>query len=572
MSIKKKIVVGYIVLIFVPVVLFGYYYYNQIYGSITAQFVESRQKILGQAYANLQADLIRIQSIHRLLQYNPNVTDYLEGDYSTDAESIYAYTRYINPVIGQSLFNNPEIVAMRIYKFKPHVLAITDRFVELSSATGDVRDISAALIAGEGKWVIPQSKAAEPLLAYYQNIYNPNITEKLGVLEVKLNGELFARFLAAAGVEGEWSAYLIDSATGQADGLDPRHLALIDPSQPSGYFINRHTIINYLAIDELGVTVALTGNVEDVFRTVKSEERLMILTVFALLVALSFLYYVLASTITKRILRLARHMRQLGDDNMKRIENGSDARDEIGFLMTTYNAMIDRMEELLHNANRAELRNKEAAYQVLQAQIKPHFLYNTLETIRMLAESNNDKEVADISFWFGKLMRYSLSSQQDDTVLSKELETAAFYLNIHKMRLQDRLTYGIEVRMETDSLACPRFILQPLVENSVVHGAAALLRPVHIQIEVTETDDSVCISVSDNGPGIPQARLTAICERLEGMAQWTPGDGEGGLGIYNVSERIQSYYRGESRLELTSDEGAGTRLAILIDKKGAATQ
>lgn len=104
MSIVRKIIVGYIVLIFIPVIVFGYYYYNQIYGNLTKQFVESRQKILEQAYSNMKADLTRIQSIHRLLQYNPYVTDYLDGIYESDAESIFAYTRYINPIFTQSFF------------------------------------------------------------------------------------------------------------------------------------------------------------------------------------------------------------------------------------------------------------------------------------------------------------------------------------------------------------------------------------------------------------------------------------------------------------------------------------
>ncbi|WP_247740885.1 sensor histidine kinase [Cohnella sp. LGH] len=114
---------------------------------------------------------------------------------------------------------------------------------------------------------------------------------------------------------------------------------------------------------------------------------------------------------------------------------------------------------MINNVHRAELRNKEAAYQVLQAQIKPHFLYNTLETIRMVAEANDDKEVADISFWFGKLMRYSLSSEQDETDLAKEIEMVTFYLNIHKMRLQSRLPYEIDVAVDARRLACPRFLL-----------------------------------------------------------------------------------------------------------------
>ncbi|MDQ0899223.1 MULTISPECIES: sensor histidine kinase [unclassified Paenibacillus] len=573
MSIVRKIIVGYIVLIFIPVIVFGYYYYNQIYGNLTKQFVESRQKILEQAYANMKADLTRIQSIHRLLQYNPYVTDYLDGLYESDAESIFAYTRYINPIFTQSFFSNPEIESLRIYKIKQQVLTITDRFIDTSLQGGEADEISLSLKPGYGKWTLLEPQAPEPQLIYYQNIYNNNITEKLGLLEIRINCDLIHRFYKAAGVEGNWKSSLLSEigkplVNGEATSrLDDKTLKLLEANESNAYVITRQTIVNQLDIKELGVRIVIMGKVEEVFRAVKEKEAVLILTIFAFLAALSFAYYLLASTITKRILRLARHMRNLGDDNMKLIVNRHDNQDEIGFLINTYNNMINRMDELINNVHRAELRNKEAAYQVLQAQIKPHFLYNTLETIRMLAEIANNKEVANISFWFGKLMRYSLSSQKEETVLAREIETVTFYLNIHKMRLLDRLTYEINVNVNADKIACPRFMLQPLIENSIVHGASTVIRPVHIQVQAEETVDETRIYIIDNGAGIPQERLHTIQSKLYRDIETKPLSEGGGLGLYNVSERIKSFYRGASRLELTSEQGKGTCLTIIIDKR-----
>ncbi|MMZ60924.1 Sensor histidine kinase YpdA [compost metagenome] len=225
------------------------------------------------------------------------------------------------------------------------------------------------------------------------------------------------------------------------------------------------------------------------------------------------------------------------------------------------------MDELINNVHRAELRNKEAAYKVLQAQIKPHFLYNTLETIRMLAESNNDKEVADISYWFGKLMRYSLSSKEDQTVLAREIETVVFYLNIHKMRLQNRLSYEIDIAVDAEQIACPRFILQPLIENSIIHGASATLRPVHIRLQASETADEIRIRVSDSGIGIPEDRLHRLRSRLtEGSDAHSVQEMEGGVGLINVNERVKSFFGGASHLALDSEQGRGTCLTIIISK------
>jgi two-component system sensor histidine kinase YesM len=189
----------------------------------------------------------------------------------------------------------------------------------------------------------------------------------------------------------------------------------------------------------------------------------------------------------------------------------------------------------------------------------------------MLAESNNDKEVADISFWFGKLMRYSLSSKEDHTVLAQEIETVIFYLKIHKMRLRNRLSYELDIDVDADRIDCPRFMLQPLIENSIVHGAAATLRPVHIRLRAYETADEVRISISDSGAGMPEDKLSRLRSLLLGDSDnYSSRETEGGgVGLINVSERVKSFFGGDSRLVLDSEQGLGTCLTIIITK-GAA--
>lgn len=577
MSIVRKITLGYVILIFIPVVIFGYYYYSQIYGNLTNQFVQSRQKILEQAYANMKMDLTRIDSIQRMLQYNPFVTDYLDGVYESDSYSIYTYNRYISPIITQSLFINPEIESFRIYKTKQQVLPITDRFLDISSLDPRGREVAHRLKPGQGIWMMSDPGAATPSLLFYQNIYNSNFTEKIGLLELHVGSSLIRKLYEAAGGRDNWQAFLLPKqgvrpAEGAPAGIDKDTWKRLGSNDTRPYFINKKTIVNQLYIEELDARVVVTGKVDAVFRTIKHKEIILVFTITLLLTALSFVYYALASTITKRILLLARHMRSVDDDNMKQFISKHDKlnrQDEIGFLTSTYNSMIKRMDELINNVHRSELRNKEAAYKVLQAQIKPHFLYNTLETIRMLAESNNDKEVADISFWFGKLMRYSLSSEGDRTVLAREIETVIFYLNIHKMRLQHRMTYEIDVAMDVEQIACPRFILQPLVENSIIHGASAILRPVHIKLQVRETEDEIRISITDNGTGIQEDKLMAIRSRLaKGGDSRAASENEGGVGLFNVSERIKSFFGGSSQLLIDSGPDRGTCLSIIIAKGG----
>lgn len=578
MSIKRKMILGYVILIFIPVLVFGYLHYSQIYENLTSQFAESRQKILEQAYANMKSDFVRIQSVQRLLQYNPYVTDYLDGVYQTDADSVYALIRYIRPLFTQSMFANPEIESIVIYKMNNHVLPVTDLFRDQSMLGEEIRKEVEHLKPGNGLWIRQDPFTYEPDLVYYQHIYNTQFTERIGLLEIRVRNNLVGNFYKAAGVEGNWRVSMLSpdglplDAAKAAAALDQDTLLRLRQND-SPFFINRKSIVNVLTIDELNVRVVVSGQAGEVFYSIKKRERILASLIVVMLAGLSIAYFAMASTITKRILRLARFMRTLNNDNLKQHmikPDRKDGKDEIGYLTATYNSMVVRVDELINNVHRAELHKKEAAYMVLQAQIKPHFLYNTLETIRMVAESNNDKEAADLSFWFGKLMRYSLSSKQDLTTLGQELDMVTFYLKIHKMRLQDRLTYEINIEVDAKRMGCPRFILQPLVENSIVHGASAVLRPVHVLIHAKETPDEYRILIEDNGPGIPSDRLLALQNQLTiGPEPKSQGEMPGGIGVINVSERVKSFYRGASRMELESRQGSGTSITIIIDK-GAA--
>lgn len=585
MSIVKKIIVGYFFIIFIPVILCGTYFYFQIYGSLVSQFADNRQNILEQAYSNLKTDLARIESVHRILQYNSYVIDYLDGVYETDSESVYTHLRYISPLFSQSVAINPDMKSMVIYKLKDRVFSIPERFVDRAALNPEVWTAVATLKTGQGIWIRLSEEGAAPSYGYYQYLYNNRYTEKIGLLEIRAGDEIIRRFLKAAGVgehwralyltpEGKWLPRVSASADPASEASD-RKLAEYTADRTAGSnFIYRRTIVNQLFLKELGVRVLIAGQVDDVFERIRSREIVLVAIIIALLVTLSVIYYYFASSIAKRILNLARHMRAVSDSNLKLVTNSQSDKDEIGFLTFSYNAMIQRMDELINHVHRAELRNKEAAYKVLQAQIKPHFLYNTLETIRMLAEANDDREVADISYSFARLMRYSLSPQKDDTVLSSEIEMVAYYLNVHQARLGDRLEVEFDIRLEAESVPCPRFMLQPLVENCIVHGASAVLRPVRISLFAEEAVDHIRIMLTDNGAGIARDKLQNIRALLAGGSdvKRSLGDENGSLGLLNVSERIQTFYGGSSRLELESEEGKGTILTLYMSKGRVSLQ
>ena len=202
-------------------------------------------------------------------------------------------------------------------------------------------------------------------------------------------------------------------------------------------------------------------------------------------------------------------MRKVGPDSLGKHFEGHTGTDEIGFLITSYNAMITRIDELVYRVQKVELLKKEADFKMLQAQIQPHFLYNTLETMRMLARSDQGRIVAEMAFSLGNLLRYSLS-KNTNTILKEELEQIRSYMSIHQIRMKD-LIFDLNVEESVLSVSCPRFILQPLVENSMIHGLSRKRGVKRVGVSIKKEDDRMMIEVEDNGAGIERTALQAGC-------------------------------------------------------------
>jgi len=567
LSIVKKMVIGYFIIVFVPVTGFGLYYYNQLYESMIEDYASGKQQIIEQAYSNLRMDLLQLESNYVLFQYNPNVIQYLSGFYESEWEYVYYFRKDISPLFSFALYGNSDIKDIRIYKDNEQVFRVPDQIVLREELPDSIRDEIAALTPGEGKWSYNQANSQEWSMVFYQNLYAERFTKLVGVLAVQVDQSLENRFVETLSNEGRAEVYIFPRDLNTTE-LDPELLRRVQEDSPGYFYLNREgQIVNHLFISQLGVKIAVVSQAEDVFANLNEKKTYLFMAITALLLLLSGMYYMLASSITKRLLRLARHMRHVGENNFITMDQRQD-QDEIGYLTNTYNTMLLRIDDLVNKIQRSELLRKEAAYKVLQAQVKPHFLYNTLETIRMLAEVNDDHEVADVAFSFGQLMRYSLSNNDDEVKLSNEINNIDHYLKIHKSRLGRRLEYQIDIAADAENIACPRFILQPLVENCIVHGLSTTRKPCEIRIKIRDDEHGVYIEISDNGTGMSDERLHIVKQVLNREVDIEAfSTNEGGHGLYNVNERIRAFYGNDSRLELESQEGCGTTFTLILSKK-----
>ncbi len=239
--------------------------------------------------------------------------------------------------------------------------------------------------------------------------------------------------------------------------------------------------------------------------------------------------------------------------------------DEITELGISFNIMIGRIRELLNAKIREQENLKKAELKALQAQINPHFLYNTLDTIVWMAESNNTDQVIDIVRALSSFFRIALSKGKDWISLQQEIEHVRSYLTIQKMRYRDILNYEIDVDEALLDSTVLKLTLQPLVENALYHGIKTKRNGGTIIVRARGiADDKVLLEVQDDGVGFTPYKLAQIQDLLAQDSDEVTLSEEGGFGLENVHKRIQLYYGREYGLAIESHYRSGTQVSIII--------
>ncbi len=240
--------------------------------------------------------------------------------------------------------------------------------------------------------------------------------------------------------------------------------------------------------------------------------------------------------------------------------SNNDSSDEVGVLAHSMNQMIEKINELLSQITKEQIRIREAELELLQSQINPHFLYNTLDTIIWLAEGGDQKRVVDMVKSLSAFFRTSLSRGKDIIMIREELLHAKSYLEIQQFRYQDILEYEIDVPEEFHEYMIPKITIQPLIENALYHGIKNKRGGGMIRITAKRDGDDFMISVTDNGIGMTPERLEEVRSVLTSDA---PSDNMI-YGLYNVNERIKLKFGSKYGISLDSVYNEGSTCNILL--------
>jgi two-component system, sensor histidine kinase YesM len=243
-------------------------------------------------------------------------------------------------------------------------------------------------------------------------------------------------------------------------------------------------------------------------------------------------------------------------------------KDEIGILSAYFNNMVKKLKDLINENYQSKIREnellfleKEAQLNALQQQINPHFLYNTLESIKWMAYMNGAKEASDMATALGKFFKGSITKGNDWVTLEEEIEHLKNYIYIQQLRYQDKFIISWDIDEEIKYYKTIKLILQPILENAIVHGIEDMKTGGIITIKGYMAEKSVCFEITDNGRGMSIRELTELKSRFLSDLS---GSKQGSIGISNVFKRLKLYFGENSSFVIESEEGKGTTVKFRI--------
>lgn len=346
---------------------------------------------------------------------------------------------------------------------------------------------------------------------------------------------------------------------------------------PSGYYLGTLKLKDETVI---GCISALATNYsEDIFYIASLDYNaypymnrislIHIALILLILIPTSAFVLIYSRYFSRRVITLRETMHEVSLGNYE-IADSFSGNDEISEAFTDLGVMVQDIRDMEASAYESELRTRELAnqqqqmeFKMLSSQINPHFLYNTLETIRMRALKAGNREVANAIKLLGKSMRYVLSNTTTSfTTLEKELDYISTYLAIQKLRFHDRVNYTLKTAPDLDisQFQIMPLLLQPIVENAVLHGLEEVEENGKIIIHIHLYQETLYIKVFDNGCGMTPEEI----EKMKQNIYHHPKESSRSIGLYNINQRIQLCYGSDYGLRIRSKKDCGTLITMMI--------
>lgn len=573
-SFLKQFVVRFVLMIMLPI-LCAWWLYEMVLKFYYAENNLATQQInMENSLSLLESSLDATSNAFVALKGNQEILYYIQYQPSK-YNMTYGTFKRVNSFCKELNMMTPYLSDLKIYCDSPLPIYAGPFYkLEMLGMEEDLREQLENTGIDDIIWKVGECESGEfPAIYAYKKLYSSNYLSLAGYIEIQLSSQLLRDYfdMVVSLSRDNQSVLTLYHSDEMIYSSEPEMNEQVLPvQQDSGYQVNfwKNRYYNYLQIPGLDLKLVCSGRISDVDVLPSANvPSILFSVVLILLMALFMLFFYNIVLLSRRILDFSSFIRHSDPEKLTGYvpeKKNAQRKDELDVLIDTYNTLIRENNSLISRIQKIELFTQNARYHALQGQIHPHFIYGTLETIRMTALQNKDEDAASMIFSLSALIRYSISISTKAVTLQDELEIAGHYLKIQNIRMNDRIAYQLQIEEQLLQLQLPSFILQPILENAVLYGISQTLDDCSLTVKAVETPEQIILSVANTGILITRERLQEINSLLSGEASPDAFKGKrNGLALNNIKERLVIFFDGRAsvRLEL-EDNCTVTRIRI----------
>ena len=578
LKIRYKLLSVYSFVIVLPLLGVGFYLSREVQRIMINQVLQETSTNMDRIEERLNNLFDDVLEVSDLLTINENLIKLASHEYQNNLEVFNMHERY--RVFDDFLIHYNQIDDIRFYSLNPTMLQVGNFFKATETIIANDWFQDAIERDGGVSWILKTDELTNKDYFTLTRLVKDRVGTPLGVLNVYISSLQLKTIFQDEPYEIilVLNQKIIIFQEGElVIGEEPPFLELINEEQDSyvlkngygegGVRVNQRRINPHRVLDN-ELQIATIIPIEEVTLQVKIVMQKVFLVVGGCLLASLGFILIFVSSFNQRIKLLKDAMDQVASGNFiaKPSIKGNDEINEIYHkLYETMVSIQQLMREIYMQRVQNEewkVRQKESEFKWLTSQINPHFLYNTLEMIRVKAIKSQAQDVAQIVKLLSKLLRRSLESHDQLISLKKEIEFTEMYLEIQKLRFKDKIDYEIQIEMDSERYQVIPLLIQPIVENAFIHGVELKEGNGTIKIKIYQNQKFLMVEVEDNGVGIDSDRLVELEKKLNQPFE----ENSTSIGITNVQQRLKLYYGSTYGIEMNSKKGEGTKVSIYLPK------
>ena len=541
--------------------------------SIFENSSEYTHTIIQQMNQNIDSYIDYMENIAYLISSNEDVQDYL-FDEKIDNEGRYRILNQFQTILdSRSDIRNVGIISkngrMLINDGSKSVNQDLDLNTQewyataLEKPNGPILTSSHVqhIISGERPWVITLSRGIRD---------RSGSGEKEGVFFIDLNYSAISELCDQSTVGTKGYAFILDAKGNIVyhpqqqqlyNELQTENISLIMDTDEDTVLTgtgNDGKLYSISRSEKTGWTVVDCTNVKELLSKSRQAQSVYVLTAIILVIVALLFSRFMARSITLPIQKLRDSMKKVQEGDFSVSDVVVDSKNEIGSLTKSFDVMTHRIHELMEQNVHEQEEKRKSELKALQSQINPHFLYNTLDSIIWMAEGKKNEEVVLMTASLARLLRQSISNEDEVVPIANEVEYARGYLTIQKMRYKDKLEFQIDVDSSILYIPLIKLVLQPIIENAIYHGLKYKESKGLLIVKGFMKDGNAVLQVIDDGVGMDEETLAHIYDKHKVNYH------SNGVGVYNVQKRLKLYYGDDYGITYESEKGKGTTATITI--------